>query len=118
MSDFSDYLKDLKIYDMINKRVIGKMKDESKGKMNIKFVGLKSKMYSLIDIDGKENKKGKGVNSVVVKNIRLKEYLNVLINKKIMRHRIKRVQSKLHKIGAYNVWKISFSFFDDKKNIY
>ena len=39
-------------------------------------------MYSLIGVDGKENKKRKGVNCVVVKNIRHKEYLNLLINKK------------------------------------
>ena len=36
------------------------------GKINIEFVG--SKMYSSTDVDGKENKKGKGVNSVVVNN--------------------------------------------------
>ena len=46
------------------------MKDESEGKINIEFVELKSKMYSLLDVDGKENKKGKGVNSVVVNNIK------------------------------------------------
>ena len=37
-------------------------------------------MHSLNDVNGKENKKGKTVNSVV-KNIRHKEYLNVLIKK-------------------------------------
>ena len=42
------------------------MKDESKEKTIIKFVGLKWKMYYLIDVDGKENKKGKGINSVIV----------------------------------------------------
>ena len=30
------------------------MKDELKEKITIKFVGLKSKMYSLIDVDGRE----------------------------------------------------------------
>ena len=68
-------------YDPSNMNKIGKMKDESEGKINIEFVGLKSKMYSLIDVDGKENKKGKGVNSVVVNSIKLKEYLDVLTNK-------------------------------------
>ena len=65
------------------------MKAESEGKAVIEFVGLKSKMYSLIDVDGKENKKGKGVNSVVVKHARHKEYLDVSINKKIItRHKM------------------------------
>ena len=66
--DFSNYPKDSKFYDLSNMNEIGKMKDESKGKINIEFIGLKSKMYYLIDVDGKENKRGKGVNSVVVEN--------------------------------------------------
>ena len=40
--DFSDYPKDSKIFDPCNKKVIGKMKDEFKGKINSKFVRLKS----------------------------------------------------------------------------
>ena len=44
-------------------------------------------------------------------------YLDVLINKKIMRHIVKRIQSKLHKIGTYDVSKISLSCFDDKRYI-
>ena len=48
-----------KFFDPVNKKVIGKMKDEFKGKIISKFVGLKSKMYSLIALDGKENKKQK-----------------------------------------------------------
>ena len=47
---FSNYPKDSKFYDLINNDVIGKIKDESEGKIIIKFVGLKSKMYSLIDV--------------------------------------------------------------------
>ena len=96
---------------------IGKIKDESKGKINIEFVGIKLKMYFLLIVDGVENKTGKGVNSVVVRNLRHKEYLIVLINKKIMRHKIKRIQSKLHKIGTYDVCKISLSSFEDKRYI-
>ena len=46
----------------------GKMKDESGGKIIIDLVWLKSKMYSLIYVDGKENKKGKWAKSVVVEN--------------------------------------------------
>ena len=74
-------------------------------------------MYFLVDIDGTENKKGKGVKSVVVKSIRHKEYLDVLINKKIMRHTMKRIQSKLHKIETYEVCKNALSCFDDKRYI-
>ena len=34
--------------------------------------------------------------------------------KKMIRHKMKRIQSKLHKIGTYDVCKISLSCFDDK----
>ena len=32
-----------------------------------------------------------------------------------MRHNLKRIQSKLHRIGTYNVCKIFLSCFDDKR---
>ena len=51
---------------------------------------------------------------VLLLNIRHKEYLNVLINEKVMRHKIKRIQNKLHKIGTYNVCKISLFCFDKR----
>ena len=30
---------------------------------------------------------------------------------------MKRIQSKLHRIGTYDVFKISLSYFDDKRHI-
>ena len=114
--DFSNYPKDSKFYDPSNIKEIGKMKDESEGKTNDEFVGLNSKIYSIKDVDGKENKTGKGVNSVVVvENIKHKKYFDVLFNKKVVRHAMKRIQSKLHKIETYGVSKISLSCFDDKR---
>ena len=56
------------------------MKDEFKGKMISEFVGLKTKMYSLIYVDSKENKKAKGVNKNIVKTLRLKDFFDVLFN--------------------------------------
>ena len=59
--DFSNYSKDLKFFNEINKKVIGKMKDEFGGVIVIEFVGLKSKIYSTKKIDGKEYNTAKGV---------------------------------------------------------
>ena len=115
--DFSDYPKDSKFFDPVNKKVVGKMKDEFKGKIVREFIGLRSKMYSLIYVDNEENKKAKGVNKNVVKNIRHKEYVDVLFNIKMIRDKMKIIQSKLHKIGTYEVSKISLSCFDDKRYI-
>ena len=52
--DFSDYFKDLQFYDPVNKKVIGKMKDEVRGKIINQTVGLKSNMYSLFTVDSRE----------------------------------------------------------------
>ena len=115
--DFSDYPQDSKFFDSVNKKVIGKTKDEFKGRIISEFVGLKSKMYSLVSVDDEEIKKAKGVNKNVVKSIRRKKFVDALFNQKIMRHNMKRIQSKLHKIGTYDVCKNSLSCFDDKRCI-
>ena len=72
------------------------MKDESKRSLLFvsEFVVLRSKMYSLIAVDGEEIIKAKGRNKNIVKNIRHKELIRVLFNNKIMRHEMKRIQSK------------------------
>ena len=41
--DFSDYPLNSKFFDPANKKAIGKMKDEFKGKTISEFVGLKSR---------------------------------------------------------------------------
>ena len=111
MFDFSNYPKDSKFFDQANKKVIGKMKDESEGKIIDEFVGLKSKMYSMKNIDGKESNTAKGVNIATEFN----EFKDTLFNKKIMRHKRRRIQSKKHKLGTYEINKISLSCFDDKR---
>ena len=113
MFDLSDYPLHSNFFDPRNKKVIGKMKDEFKGKIISEFAGLKSKMYTLISVDTEEVTKAKGVN----KKLRHKEFVNVLSNKKVIRHNMKRIQSKLHRIGTYDVCKISLSCFDDKRYV-
>ena len=111
--DFSYYSLNSKFFGPVNKKVIGKIKDEIRGKIISEFVGLKSKMYSLVSVDNKEVTKAKGINE----KIRHKEFVDVLFNKKVIRHNMKRIQSKLHRIGSYNVCKISLSCFDDKRYV-
>ena len=89
------------------------MKDEQEGKINDEFVGLKSKMYSIKNTDGKESNMAKGVNIPTEFN----EFRDTLFNKKIMRHKMKRIQSKKHKLGTYEINKISLSCFDDKRYV-
>ena len=42
------------------------------------------------------------------------EYKDVLLNTKCLRHSISRIQSKDHRIGTYEMSKISLFCFDDK----
>ena len=53
-------------------------------------------MYTLIVCNNKEVNKAKGVNL----ELRHKEYADVLFNKKVVRHKMKRIQSNLHSIGT------------------
>ena len=64
MFDFSNYPEDSKFFDPTNKKAIGKMKDVSKGIIVEEFVGLKSNMYSMKNIDSKESNTAKRVNIV------------------------------------------------------
>ena len=64
--------------------------------------------------DNSEHKKAKDVNVNIVATISRKEYKIVLLNKKYLRHSMNRIQSKDHKIGTYEINKISLSCFDDK----
>ena len=68
-------------------------------------------MYSIKKIDGGESSTAKGVNIATEFN----EFKDVLFNKKIIRHKMKRIQAKKHKIGTYEINKISLSCFDDKR---
>ena len=52
--EFSKYPEDSKFFDQANKKAICKMRDKSEGKIINEFFGLKSKMYSMKNIDGKE----------------------------------------------------------------
>ena len=109
--DFSDYPKDSKFFDPTNKTVIDKMKVVSEGKLINEFVGLKSKMYSMKNIDGKESNTAKGVNIATKFN----EFKETLFNKNVVRHKMKRVQCEKRKVGTYEINKISLLCFDDRR---
>ena len=49
--DFSEYPKNHHNFDMSNKKVLGKFKDELNSKIITEFVALKPKMYSFECID-------------------------------------------------------------------
>ena len=77
------------------------------------FVGLKSKMYSLVTINDEEKVRAKCVNT----KLRHVEFYDVLFDKKVIRHHMKRIQAKKHRLGTYDVCKVSLSCFDDKRYV-
>ena len=85
--------------------------DIFEGKIIDEFVGLKSKMHSMKHIDGKKSNTAKGVNIANEFN----EFKDIFFNKKVVRHKMKRIQSKKHKIRTCEINKISLSCFDDKR---
>ena len=60
-------------------------------------------MYSTKNIDDKESNAAKGVNIATEFNI----FKDTLFNKKILRHKMRRIQSKKHEIGTCKIDKIS-----------
>ena len=90
------------------------MKDDVRGKIISEFAGLKSKMYSLVTLDNEEIKIAKRVNKNVVETEVIRNLLMFCLIKTLMRCKMKRIKSKLHRIGAYDICKISLLCFDDK----
>ena len=108
--DLSNFPVSSKYYCSDNKKVLGKMKDEYGRKSILKFVVLKSKMYSILDGSNNEKNTSKGHNGF----IEFQESYNTLFKKKFLRHTMRRIGSKNHNLGTYEINKRSLQCFDDK----
>ena len=53
-------------------------------------------MYAMLSDDGKESNTAKGVNIATKFN----EFKDTLFNKKVLRHKMRRTQSKKYKLGT------------------
>ena len=65
----------------------------------------------MLSDNGKESNTAKGINTATEFN----EFKDTLFDKKVIRHKMKRIQGKKHKIGTYEINKTSLSCFDDKR---
>ena len=110
--DTCDYPKESPLHSVINKKVIGKMKDEMNGKIIKEYVGLRSKMYSVSSQVG-VIKKAKGISKPVVKmSITHENYKESLFEEQTFYHKNVGISSKLHEINTTVVNKKSL----DSKN--
>ena len=104
--DLSNHPKSSKYFCNDNKKVLGKMKDEYGRKSILKFAGLKSKMYSILDESNNEKITSKGHNSFIA----FQEFYDTLFKKKIFRHTIRRIGSKnqnqneTNKRSYHSIW--------------
>ena len=77
---------------------------------------IETKIYSFF-VDNNDQKKAKGVYKYVAVTISHDEYKDVSLNNKCTRQSVNRTQRKDHRIGTYQINKISLSCFDDKIHI-
>lgn len=131
--DFSDYPCSHPLYNVENKKVIGKFKDETGGTKTItEFIGLRAKMYSFQvarnqysvypnhdeeEKDLRPVKRAKGVPyQVVEKSLEYEHYKQVLMEEaEVIKHTFTKLASKEHRISTIEQTKIGLTKNDDKR---
>jgi hypothetical protein len=117
--DTSNYDPDHPLFSKVNEKVYGKFKDECGGIPPVEFVGLRSKMYSLLVEKDKPSKHtAKGVKrGFVEKRVRHEMYLNTLRTRLCTRANFVNFRSLAHTIQTVNFSRICLSAYDDKRHV-
>ena len=115
--DTSEYPTSHKLFNIKNKRVLGKMKDEYKGNLIKEFVGLRPKMYSILEADGHEKKTAKGIAKKTSKKIRHSSYLGALYNETSSSVTFNQIKSVMHDVHTVKTTKTGLSPYDDKRYV-
>lgn len=115
--DTSNFPKDHFLYSDTNKKVIGKMKDETGGVPIKEFVGLRSKLYAYTTANITE-KRAKGISkNVVAKTIQFEDYKRALFEKEVIRRSMITINSTKHVVYSSEINKIALCGKDDKRYI-
>ena len=119
--DTSEYPAEHFLYSATNKKVLGKMKDETHGVPIEEFIGLLPKMYSILFTEHNkpvEKKTAKGISKNVTKRvIRHQDYKNCLFEKQLHMARMNQIRSENHQLYSVTLNKTSLSPYDDKRYI-
>ena len=92
------------------------MKHEIRGQLILEFVGLRSKMYSILNVDGANKKTAKGViTQVKNEQISHEDFKTSLFEKKTFIHRGTKIVQDKHQLCTADVTKVTLSPFNDKK---
>lgn len=118
--DTSNYPVDHVLYSNVNKKVVGKFKDELGGQPIKEFVGLRSKMYAYHCEDGTVGKRAKGVQSSVLNSIAMgfehyRQQLALEASGKVCEMQM--LRSRQHHVHQECVNKVALSGFDTKRYI-
>lgn len=121
--DTSDYPEDNE-YNIprVNKKVLGKFKDELNGTILEEAIGLRAKCYALNTFENNTTKekvkKIKGIKKSVVKNnISFNDFRKCLFNKETIYRKQNLFRSHRHDIYTVEMKKKALSNFDDKRCI-
>jgi len=94
----------------INKKVLGKFKDEAGGEIITEFVGLRAKLYAIKKFVGEEEKKCKGVKRNVIRNkISFNDYKDVLFSGKEVLRAMNVIRSRQHNLSTEQLNKMALS---------
>jgi len=114
--DMSDYPETHENYSRVNCKVIGKFKDECGSDPVVEFVGLRSKMYSLITHDGKEKSTAKGIKtSFQRKYLKHSLYKQCLFQNITTKASYYQIGSNNHQLSTSKIVKAALSPYDDKR---
>ena len=92
------------------------MEDKLVGRVITEFVALRTKTYSYLTDDCKEDKKAKGTRKCVIKRmIKFDDYKNCLLNGEVILKSQQIFISKGHDVYTENINKIALSSNDDKR---
>ena len=113
--DNCDYPKDHPLYSEHNKKVLGKIKDETNGLPIRDFVALKAKMHAF-RVGNETEKRAKGITRAVVRdNISWVDYYNCLFDSRVQSNIVTNIRSTNHILNTVRTLKLSLSPFDDKR---
>jgi len=115
--DTSDYPTDHKLFSLANKKVLGVFKDENKGQPIKEFIGLRPKMYSILEANDNEKKTAKGIGRNASNKLRHSEYLSSLKDEISTNITMQQIRSYSHEVYTIQLKKTGLSPYDDKRYV-